>query len=53
MARIEVQLPEKFIFSTELAVRVTDLNYGNHVGNDSTLGLMHEARLQFYRKLGF
>lgn len=53
MARIEVMLPETFLFSTELPVRVTDLNYGNHVGNDSILSLMHEARLQFYRKLGF
>ncbi|HEY0744504.1 MAG TPA: thioesterase family protein [Chryseosolibacter sp.] len=53
MARIELALPEKFLFSTELSVRVTDLNYGNHVGNDSVLSLMHEARLQFYRTLGF
>jgi acyl-CoA thioester hydrolase len=53
MARIEIELPQEFIFSTELVVRVTDLNYGNHVGNDNILGLMHEARMQFYRKLGF
>jgi acyl-CoA thioester hydrolase len=53
MARIEIKLPEQFLFATELSVRVTDLNYGNHVGNDSMLSLMHEARLQFYRGLGF
>jgi acyl-CoA thioester hydrolase len=53
MARIEISLPSEFLFSTELKVRVTDLNYGNHVGNDSILGLIHEARMEFYRKLGF
>jgi YbgC/YbaW family acyl-CoA thioester hydrolase len=53
MARIELNLPSDFLFSTELSVRVTDLNYGNHVGNDNILSLMHEARMQFYRKLGF
>lgn len=53
MARIELNLPDEFLYSTELTVRVTDLNYGNHVGNDAILGLIHEARLQFYRSLGF
>jgi acyl-CoA thioester hydrolase len=53
MARIELNLPDEFLFSTELSVRVTDVNYGNHLGNDSILSLIHEARLQFYRTLGF
>lgn len=53
MARIEIQLPEKFIFHTEIGVRVSDLNYGNHVGNDSMLTLMQEARTLFYRSMGF
>lgn len=53
MARIEIQLPKKFIFQTEIVVRVSDLNYGNHVGNDSVLTLMQEARTLFYRSMGF
>lgn len=53
MARIEIHLPEKFIFQTEMVVRVSDLNYRNHVGNDSMLTLMQEARSLFYRSLGF
>jgi YbgC/YbaW family acyl-CoA thioester hydrolase len=53
MARIHIELPEKFLFSATLVVRVSDLNYGGHVGNDSVLTLMQEARVQFYRKLGF
>lgn len=53
MARIHIDLPEKFIFSIDLPVRVSDLNYGNHVGNDSILTLMQEARALFYKSLGF
>jgi len=53
MARIQLELPEKFIFQTEVTVRIADLNYGNHVGNDAILLLMQEARVQFYRSKGF
>src|SRR5436189_5216422 len=53
MPRIHFDLTEKFIFETELSVRVSDLNYGGHVGNDRILLLMQEARVIFYRSLGF
>ena len=47
MARIKLLMPEQKIFSTEIAVRITDLNYGNHVGNDAFVRLIHEARVQW------
>ena len=47
MARIKLLIPEQKIFSTEIAVRITDLNYGNHVGNDAFVRLIHEARVQW------
>jgi YbgC/YbaW family acyl-CoA thioester hydrolase len=53
MPRIHIDLPEKFSFSCELPVRVSDLNYGGHVGNDSILTLIQEARVLYYRHLGF
>src|SRR5687767_2887094 len=53
MSRIQIDLPEKFLFTTELTVRASDLNYGNHVGHDTVLTLMQEARVNFYRTLGF
>lgn len=53
MSRIHIDLPVKVIFTTEIPVRVSDLNYGGHVGNDSMLTLMQEARTLFYRSLGF
>ncbi len=40
------------IFTCQLQVRVADLNYGNHVGNDRMLGLMHEARVQWLHSHG-
>jgi YbgC/YbaW family acyl-CoA thioester hydrolase len=49
MERIKIHLPETFIFSTKLVIRITDLNYGGHVGNDAFLSLIHEARQQFLK----
>lgn len=53
MARIKLDLPETFPFSTELTVRITDLNYGGHLGNADTLVLLHEARVRFLNSLGY
>ena len=53
MARVEVSLPDKFLFKTEVVVRASDLNYGNHLGHDRVLTLMQDARVEFYRTLGF
>ena len=47
MARVKLLIPEQKIFSTEIAVRITDLNYGNHVGNDAFVRLIHEARVKW------
>ena len=53
MARIKIELPQQFTFSTLLAIRITDLNYGGHVGNDTILSLIHEARIQFLKSHGY
>ena len=53
MARIKLDLPARFPFQTTLTVRVTDLNYGNHLGNDALLGLVHEARVRYLASLGY
>jgi len=51
--RIQLELPETFSFQTEIPVRITDINYGNHLGNDAILSMMHEARVQFLQSLGY
>lgn len=53
MARIKIDLPAEFTWETELTVRVTDINYGGHLGNDSVLSLVHEARARWFRALGY
>ena len=53
MSRVRVELPSHFIFKTSIPVRITDLNYGGHVGNDTILSLVHEARVQFLQHFGY
>jgi acyl-CoA thioesterase FadM len=53
MSRIKIELPRKFPFTTELPVRITDLNYGGHVGNDTVLSIIHEARVRCLASKGF
>ena len=51
MSRIKLELPEKFIFQTEITIRVSDINYGGHLGNDSLLSILQEARVQFLKSI--
>jgi acyl-CoA thioesterase FadM len=53
MPRIKIELPGKFIFQTEIPIRITDINYGGHLGNDSLLSIIHEARLRFLKHNGY
>jgi acyl-CoA thioester hydrolase len=53
MSRIKIDTPPFFSYSTSLAVRITDLNYGSHVGNDKVLSFLHEARMRFLQSLGY
>lgn len=53
MARTKLILPTDLTFSTTIPVRITDVNYGGHVGNDTILSILHEARMQFLAHHGF
>jgi acyl-CoA thioester hydrolase len=53
MSRIKIDSPDKFSFSTLIPVRITDINYGGHAGNDAILSLIHEARMQYLKKYGY
>ena len=53
MPRIKINLPKSFNFSTEINLRVSDINYGGHLGNDAVLSLIHEARLRFLKQYGY
>jgi acyl-CoA thioester hydrolase len=53
MARIKIALPKKFTFTTTIAIRITDINYGGHMGNDALLSILHEARVQYLLHHGY
>jgi acyl-CoA thioester hydrolase len=47
MSRIKLEVPKQFPFKTEIDIRIADINYGNHMGNDALLSILHEARIRF------
>jgi acyl-CoA thioester hydrolase len=47
MARVKLELPTVFLATITIPIRITDLNYGKHVGNDSFVSIIHEARVQW------
>ena len=53
MQRIKIDLPQKFIFSTEISVRVYDVNFAGHLSNDSILSMVHEARILFLKNWNY
>lgn len=53
MARIQIVLPETFVFSTELPLYISHINYGGHLDNALLLTLVSEARVRFFKSLGY
>lgn len=53
MPRLKLSIPTSLPFSCVLPIRITDLNYGRHLGNDKLLSLMHEARAQYFASFGY
>ena len=41
------------MFSTDIPLRISDINYGGHLGNDAVLAIVHEARLRALKEKGF
>lgn len=53
MARINIDIPEKTIGTFTIPVRIADINYGNHVGNDAFVSIIHEARMQWLKQYDY
>ena len=53
MARIKLTIPDNKIFTTQIAVRITDINYGNHLGNDALVSILQEARMLWLSSLKY
>jgi acyl-CoA thioesterase FadM len=52
MARVKIDRPKQFHFSTEHSIHVGELNYGNHLGNDKVLTIVQDARIKFFGSFG-
>jgi len=53
MARIKIEIPEKTIGTFAVPIRIADINYGNHVGNDAFVSIIHEARMQWLKQYDY
>ena len=53
MPRKNINLPDTFIFSTEIPIRIGDINRRNHLSNTAYLVISEEARKRFFTSLGF
>lgn len=53
MARLQLTFPEdQYCYTTLLTVRVTDINAADHLGNDSMISMISEARARFLFEYG-
>lgn len=53
MARIQIELPENFAFSTDIVLYGSHMNYGGHLDNALLLTVVSEARVRFFKSLGY
>ena len=53
MPRIEISLPAQFAFSTDIPIRISDINRGRHLGHTAVPVIMEEARFRFLNSLGY
>jgi acyl-CoA thioesterase FadM len=54
MDRVKIKFPQqKPMFTATVPVRIVDINYGGHLGNDRILSVMHEARVQALGHFGY
>ncbi|MDR0775238.1 MAG: thioesterase family protein [Azonexus sp.] len=53
MSRIKIDLPARFAFATEVPITINLINYGNHLDNAALLMLVSEARVRFFKALGY
>jgi acyl-CoA thioester hydrolase len=53
MPRIKLEIPPHTIATITIPVRITDINYGNHLGNDAFVAIVHEARVQWLQQYGY
>ena len=53
MARLVFDLPVQFGFATEMQIYISHVNQGGHLDNAQLLSLVSEARVRFFKSLGY
>lgn len=53
MARVQLEVPARFSFSTALEIHFNHINAGGHLDNAILLMFVSEARVRFFRRLGY
>lgn len=53
MSRIQFSLPERFVFATDIQIYISHVNQGGHLDNAQLLTLVSEARVRFFKSLGY
>lgn len=53
MPRIQFSLPEQFVFATDIQIYISHVNQGGHLDNAQLLTLVSEARVRFFKSLGY
>lgn len=53
MSRIQFGLPEHFVFATQIQIYISHVNQGGHLDNAQLLTLVSEARVRFFKSLGW
>lgn len=51
MARITIDLPQTFLFNTDIPVLIGHINRANHLANENLVALLNEARTRFMAQL--
>lgn len=53
MARVRLEVPARFSFSTALEIHFNHINAGGHLDNAILLMFVSEARVRFFQQLGY
>ncbi|NRB41000.1 MAG: acyl-CoA thioesterase [Pseudomonadales bacterium] len=52
MAKITIDLPKTFLFSTQIDVLIQHINRADHLANEHLVALLNESRSRLYKQLG-
>jgi acyl-CoA thioesterase FadM len=53
MSRVVLEEQQSYEFIFETFIQTRDLNYAGHLGNDSLISIIQDARIAIFKELGF